>query len=256
MTKIFIHTFSLILLSMPSKSQNNSWVIGGGTTTITIVTPDTIWMAADSKKSYGVIGKTNPDGFENKILHEGDLFFMIAGLPKIDDEKGNSLLNFDSLFIKIAKQHRDIDSVIHFFKLTALKRLYELLALNPSYFSLIKNAQNHSVFISVSVSSNFNQQLKNRMFEINFVGSGKLIGFSDQDIHYKAKTYFHPVGFVGEIYKIINMPGFSFDIKKIKESLIYMINLEASQNPKYVGGTVDVIKIYNSGSEWLTNNHY
>ncbi|HQW85459.1 MAG TPA: hypothetical protein PK987_13385, partial [Ferruginibacter sp.] len=63
-------------------------------------------------------------------------------------------------------------------------------------------------------------------------------------------------GFSKEIHKVIDSPDFAFDIQRIKETLIELIELEAKTNPDKVGGTVDVINIYKNGYKWLTNNLY
>ncbi|MGB3090281.1 MAG: hypothetical protein WBB20_09970, partial [Chitinophagaceae bacterium] len=63
-------------------------------------------------------------------------------------------------------------------------------------------------------------------------------------------------GFSKEIHKVIDSPDFAFDIERIKETLVELIELEVKANPDKVGGTVDVVNIYKNGYKWLTKNVY
>lgn len=230
--------------------------ISSGTSTITFVTPDTVWMAADSKKSLGSPTNMKENGFKNKILQKDSVFYMIAGYPNITDTLQQTVFDFEEIMNESISKSSNIDSIVDYFINESFRQLSFLLKINYRFFFDIKNNQNHPIFISVSITTCSNNTLKVRNFNIEFIGSGSQIGFDVKDNKYKATTYLHPMGMYDEIYKIIMMPGFSFAQSQIKEALIYMINLESKSYPRFVGGTVDVIKIYKGGFEWLTNNRY
>lgn len=115
------HFLIYLLLFLPISLLSQDFKIAGGTSTITVVTPDTVWMAADSKRSFGKPENMAANGYYNKILTKDSVFYMIAGYPFITDTITNkTILDFSSIMIESINRNKNIDSVVEFLKTNLL----------------------------------------------------------------------------------------------------------------------------------------
>ena len=239
--------------------QTNGIKKAGGTTIITVISSDSIWIAADSR----VTEKTNENiisvKYESKINERGSIFFTIASsIAYINNEKGERVFDAKEIVNKMSDKYIKIDSV---FKYScegitySLNELYKIMPPNYKESLTKKGSLELMQILMVSnknllaKSANIYLIKKNDTFE--FYSRESVIKVDDNNPY-----YIFPFGHKKEIEKVVGSPSFEFDQDRIKEILIDLIKLEEKTNPDAVGGAIDVVVIYKNGHKWLTNNVY
>lgn len=92
--------------------QNEGFTISGGTTTITVLTYDTIWIAADSKRtSIHEFGNTPTHDIFCKIGNTKNIYYTFTGdIPFINNAAGIEVFNAYKLMNKGIVESKKLSS--------------------------------------------------------------------------------------------------------------------------------------------------
>lgn len=235
--------------------QNKEYIIIGGTTTVTLLTKDSIWMAADSRETSVENKKIVGARLHLKINVCNNIFFTVTGSwGTIRDDK--KVVRFDAkkIIINTINKYKNFDSSFDNSRKTIAEELNALWKDMPDDLKEELKGNLNGKLVEVMMVCN-DGGLFYKAFDIGLVLNNGVYEFvSIAKPLFVNKIYM--TGFSKEIHKVIDSPDFAFDIERIKETLIELIELEVKANPDKVGGTVDVVNIYKNGYKWLTKNVY
>ena len=252
----------VLILSLPIKSlsQHKQFKFTGGTTNITLVTKDSIWMAADSKISSPA---GDSIGLFCKIVHVNNVIYTISGayvwisttLQDTFPTSPDTLFDCYALLRQILLSTNSIDKCYERFNEIATPLLTRV-------FNLVKNEEGQDDFSK----------------RIDFIFEIVMAGFNKDSLEYKCWNYTlknkegipyvisteFPRRFA---YPFVHVGGFQDGIRpklkenpnyitdgNIKERLTELIELSINENSKNVGLPINIIMGYKNGYKWLTDN--
>lgn len=259
MNKIIrIKIFILLLCSFHFTILSQGLYLIGGTTTITLLTRDTIWMAADSKNVIADSTKHyTHNKFANKILNYNNVFFTLAGrITEILNYKKIAVFNANNIVKENILKYKNFDSIFDNAHKSMAFELNQMYATMPLGLKNDLQKNMNTKLIEMIMVNNENGKLTVKAAYIGFTFNNNSYSFFSLELTTPVSL---PslifTGFSNEIKPLINKPEY-FKNRDIGETLIKLIQIEEKAFPDYVGGTIDVIAIYKGGHKWLTNNHY
>lgn len=238
--------------------QDSSFANSGGTTVITLFTNDTIWMAADSKRSLIENNKTVGYEYLLKINEYKKVFYAVAGAyVTFKNEKKELVFDVVEVIKNGIDKGGNFDSIVKNSGVAITSALNKLYPKFPSGTKWVLKSKQGRKLLEIIMVSNLGGMLryesidigiinKNGRFEFNFIGLNLEKFNPPQSV----------IGYRQEIYKYVSSPEYYLiDQSNKKNLLTKLIEKEASVN-QGVGGTVDVVAIFKKGRKWLTNNKY
>lgn len=224
---------------------NNSFKTIGGTTTITIITGDTIWVAADSKRTEtNEVDKITGHNTFLKIMTTGALTYTFTGsMPFISNEKNIEVFNAYEIMNDALIKEPELEKGFALFNGNALKKLDSLFKIMPQ--RMLKNLQEKldRKLIEVVLVTFVNGHPKIINCDYGFSKIGEEIKFiykiKDQN---QTLPFIVFTGYTEEIHKAIDNVDY-FGEATIKEDLVNLIRLEVKSNPEKVGFPIYVLRI-------------
>lgn len=250
-----IFTYLLLLFFLTNKAHGQPhkpvYSLGHGTTILVLITPDTIWVAADRKTTMS--GSTHYIE-HTKILQSESAFFAMSGVILIKDLIKNRIyFDAQNAMLKILKQQND-DIKISCEKYTdSIKKTLMASSLDTR-IQFLRGFLNISVFDFVIIKGD-----KNGMDYIHraiFIkGKPDSLIFTTRD---EVNDIPNAIMFLGR-HDYVNEyltknPNYLHGFKDIKGKLTCLIKIESDKS-RYVGMPVDVLVLYKNKHKWYYKNN-
>lgn len=238
---------------------NNDIIIRHGTTILTLVSPDTIWIAADSKvaevTSYN--STTGNSLSQNKIFETNGIIYGFAAILKCSNKSGMSLFDSQKIMDSIIKDRKQFQSSAIAYKDAILVKLTELLdslVLKESH-AFIDKYMNEPIHTFLMASfGNEGPKYYSQSYIIAKNGNAYKIQEMQPSIYDYGTMYFM-TGSKKAIKEFLNLhPDYFGDFHEMKKKLICLISLEAKKNLADVGMPVDVVELYRNDFKWFLDN--
>ena len=246
--------FIIIFTFLNSNGQVGEYSSIGGTTVITIITKDSIWIAADSKRSNR---RNEPKNPFCKIAHQGNIFYTVSGpLVWMINPKNDTIFDCYGLLKRTLLQTQNVDTCFIKFNNVAIPLLNKTLAsIKKDEGQTAFNKLDSLVFsITLTGFVNGNIQYKSWYYTIENK-QGITHVKTTVDDYPKAPFFVHLSGSTKSIEdKLTSQPNY-FKTKKFKTILLDLISLEIKSNPEKVGLPINIIVLYKDGYKWLTSNN-
>ena len=255
--------FMLLLAPILSHTQEleSGFVLKHGTTILTYVSKDTVWIASDTKTQQIDTKENKTTNItERKIYKTNNMYYAFCGVPSIE-ANGKEIYNAKSIMEKIINSGANFKEVYNRFNEAIANKLNEFLD------SLVKKKNGKNASATLAYFS------KNILLEF------LIVNFSGEKLNYVSKAYtFKKINevyslegknsqfFEGEedLYMIgqreiikpflIKNPSYILRKSQMKERLICLINMESIGNPNNVGMPADVFVIFKNGYKSFLNN--
>jgi|GEM_PF-4496303 len=250
-----------ILLSINCFSQPQ-FEIGRGSTLISLISKDTIWIAADRRVS----NKNAPQSETIKIRGNNNLYYGIAGNALIMSPYNKT----DTIF----SAFRSMDSIINYQKdlskcfisfndyavsnLTAILQSMEIKF--PKQFASLFQIEddNFLEFFICSFRDNKKYFLSRQLYINGSIKNWSLSKRSaDSSVDIKkvdsGGMLLQPMGQYNNLYNFLGLKNGYLNRNNIRQRMICLIEEEANKN-EFVGMPADLLILSNNKAEWLYNN--
>ena len=236
----------IISVNFISNAQSNS-SISKGTTILTVIRNDTVWIGADSKETTSW-----SNTIVCKIIRKPSFVFAHAGISGLRSDKEE--INI----IEFALNHsggESLQKIMNNFNKN-FTDIFTRLIMKIKVYSNYSVGDTISNFITSVIFANYESRQANVYF-FDFI---PIIAKNDSveiKIHYNSRTGrigggFHPA-LSGErdiIEQIIN----KYSTSNIPEAINILINKEIKAVPQIVGLPINIIRIDKDGIHWIQKN--
>lgn len=222
--------------------------IGRGTIILSLITKDSIVIAADSKVTF-----TNlPDATIKKIARYKNTYYSFSGFTTIRDMEGHVFYSMKDTIQSALKHNKSFEEIV-----IALKKKFTnsipIIYENSSQLSLEQLFPNRR-FIELSLVR-YNNNVPQYLFGSFYIDGPSLL---------KCSFRFQPDDSLSHTYPLINSNGHHYAVDSFLQKnpayfkegitlqkLVYLINLEAKKYPDAIGYPVDVVIIKPKSKKWL-----
>jgi len=241
---------TLLLLVFLSTLDAQNLTISHGSSILTVISPDTIWMAADSKLTLS----SDPNGkYTIEKIHEvKNVFYAFAELAFISEGK-------DTLFDAGKVLAKKINDGLDFYKIGT--------SINDSILSRLNEIINENNSNKIILQQKYLDKPVLEFIMLSFKEGRPLCytttfalrrGVSDSlEVHIVNQFYYEKgieIFFVGEhdaMKKFLTKESYYLKTN-IQEKVVCLVKLEAENN-KYVGLPITAVTIYSGGAKWRKN---
>ena len=250
--KSISHIVIAMILFFSHNKKDTLESLGGGTSIITFVMTDYIWIASDTKGGDFSEGKSTVFQ-ESKIFKHKDIYYAFAGmLCNIKTKNGKVAYSAEEVMKNAINNTERFDESMDLFKGDMLNTLNSMINRMDMENKSMYNALPHRLVQCVAVSfENGVSRYKSYEFQLN---SDKRLMFIEENKKYD--TQIRILGYDEKIISYLKKEDTKpiFEPSKMKETLSNLIELEIKAHPEYVGPPIDVLMISKDGHKWLTNN--
>lgn len=250
---------SMLPFFSTAQSVEKGIIIRRGTTIFTVVSPDTIWIAADSKVAE-VNGNNSPTGNSsnrNKIFETNSILYGFAAILSGNDKFGKELFDSQKIMDSIIKEKKSIQSSFSGYKDAILIKLNELLdtLLFKEYYTFIEK-YTHEPIHTFFMASFENEGPKYYSQSYTIVKNGNKYKIREEQANiYDYGTMIFMIGRKETIKKFLQShPNYFSNFTSMREKLTCLISLEAKENPIDVGMPVNIVEIYKNDFKWFRDN--
>ena len=242
----------MLFWNFTAKSQNYIQDLFGGTTTINIITSDSILIAADGLQTQtDGIGNIIGHNTFSKIQNFENVFFTFSG-EMVLIRNSNKEIVFDAYKImhEVLNDCKDFDKGFQNFNEISYKVLDSVFEVMPKkMLDNLKSKVGQKLIEAVMVTyKDGKPALKN--WDFGFVNNNGNVEFKLVDKPYNgAIPYLFFTGHSTEIKKAILVNDYWGYGEKLQEKLIELIKLEINAVPHNVGFPIDVLTIFNDKFE-------
>ncbi len=256
---IAVILFVLVFPILTVGQSKTDLVLKHGTTILTLVSPDSIWIAADSKisETTGNNTRTENSSSSKKIYKTNNTVYGFAAIITASTKSGESFFESRPIMECILKKRKSTLISFEQYKDSIILRLNQLLdtLILNRYTDLIDKYTKEPIHTFIMTSfENGKPYYFSQSYIIAKVNGDFKIQEMKGDIYDYGTTFF----IVGnkEIIKIfLSKNQNHFDgLKKVKDKLVCLISLEAQKNPTDVGMPVNAIILNKKGYKWSLNN--
>lgn len=252
MIKIIAIFYFMLSSNYTAKSQKNIYHLYGGTTTINIITSDSILIAADGLQTQtDENGNITGHNTFSKIQSVDNIFFTFSGeMVLIRNSKKEIVFDAYKIMSKVLNECKDFYKGFESYNDISYKVLDSVFDVMPkNMLDNLKSKINQKLIEAVMVTYKDGKPvLKN--WDFGFVNNNGNIEFKIIDKPYNGTIpYLFFTGHSAEIKKAISVPDYWGYGEKLQEKLIDLIKLEIIAVPHNVGFPIDVVTIFHDKAE-------
>ncbi len=227
-------------------NKRNSAKISFGTTILAFLTPDTAWLAADTK-----LGEVDTDTYDTtylkqtKIYKNKNTYYGFCGISDFNSTDG---LSFEPQIIldSLLKNKKSLDEIVHVFNEISFKKV------NGIANWLYKNSRNEYnnnigiVLFEYVLMGYENKKLQcfTMAYEVDSIPIGSDRIKKSKEYFYTGDTTMFFVGYAKEIREVLANGQYHINIADVKNELPCLIKKEADLYKTKVGMPVDEFVIY------------
>jgi hypothetical protein len=261
--------FILSLITRHVIGQKKSYELPNGTSIVTYITKDSIWLSTDSKSATDINAKRTGYTTVCKIKEYHNVFMAMAGIPMFIY---NGKTIWDS-YDEVVKELKTDTSLIASYSALVKKLGDQMTQLYGSYIQNRSNAEvmdlfsvPNKVLLQATISgfnvrhkpfhANWLYYLNGNRFNWRIMSSEQALIDGDK-IDLVDHTDISLAGEKDSIWSFLHSPIQKeiLQPKSRMDRLIYLINLEVSKDSNNVGLPINVVVIYKNGHKWLTKNN-
>jgi len=241
----------LLLLPLSSYCQEINYTVSGGTTIIAMSSKDSIWIGADTKE------KLTPGPAQAKSLAKvfisKDTYCAMAGTIVYRNPRGIVVLDLQEKLKEIIN-NRDVKKPLNEQIGSGLQKAVQSVIDQIPRNQIPLLFPNLNKHVLETVAARFNRGIPEVYlfgFKIQLSNSSYHVVITDTNT-YKNALKVTTLGTHDHIDKIVFNGTFKWSPSGVKDDIVNLINIEASNHPETVGGRIDVLVGYKKGYKWLT----
>jgi hypothetical protein len=234
--------------------MNKNVQVHYGTTIAAYITPDTAWIAADTK-----VNNINPQtskvesSFKMNKIHEMDnIVYAFHGHPHID-YYDNRIFDAIKTMADCIKKEKDLNAAFELFNLTIINQLNDALKFlqDNNHPHVLHRYTNESFFgiLMITFQNGYGEYL-HRKYRFERVGMNIKATAEPQQIT-PEKNALLLLGSIGSASGFLTAnPSYFHGLNHMIEKLVFLIDKEAKANPKEVGFPVDALIMTRESNQW------
>lgn len=261
--KLYTLKYLFVILLLPSiysttYSQTNQQKFEGGTTILTLLSKDSVWIVADSKQgSLESQSQNRNTSIVCKINHTNGIYYTFSG-QLVNSKSPNGFYYFNSnaiLELAISK-YKNFDSMFLYFDSTIRNKLF--LACQKDSQQSIKHFKErflNRLLLNVTITTFINGNLKfvSRKYYCSLQKSNKIEILYKDIIEPPGFPVLFKVGMRSAIDSFLKKnPNFDLSSSRIKYWGQYLVGLEIKRDSNAVGKPINIISFgHDNKPNWI-----
>jgi hypothetical protein len=223
-----------------------------GSTVICIRTPDSIWLAADTK----MVETTDQKVLKTrKLIAKDNIFCGFVGTMIIKNET-SEIFNAYKILEKVIEKEKEFDKVCKVFSDSLDNQLNFILSvlILRKKIEILEYYTSHPILEYIILSNTQNFPYLRVQYVVKKEGENyklenlKKTPIESSDINILGvKTHIEPF--------MENNLSYMHGFKNMKDKLVNLIGVEAKGSPQEVGLPADVLVIHKNGHQWYYDNY-